>query len=510
YAEKLDAINEFETSYGIKKGGFDVVLGNPPYVQIQSMGEMATHLQAQNFITFERTGDLYGLFYELGNTILKQNGLLGFITSNKWMRANYGKKLRNYFVKHTNPKILIDLGSGIFESATVDSNILIFEKEEVTNYFLTALNISKKKVFTSFDELFQQSVILNELSSDIWAISNPIEQQIKKKIEKVGMPLKKWNIEINYGLKTGLNDAFIIDESKKEELIQKEPKSAEIIKPVLRGKDINRYNIGYKKLYLINSHNGDKENARINIDEYPAIKEHLNQFYTKLEKRYDKGTTPYNLRNCAYLSNFEKEKIIWKEMSSDTPFCIDKNKFFTNDTITFITGDNLYFLIAVLNSKLNFYSFSNFYSGGGLGNKGVRFKKEFISKIPVPKIDKENQQPFIEKADLMLSLNKELQTKSEKFIKRIKSNLEIEKITNKLQNFYNFDFKTFVSELKKQKIKLTFTQQDEWEDYFDNYKTEINDLQNQINQTDKEIDKMVYELYELTSEEIEIVENSVK
>ena len=110
----------------------------------------------------------------------------------------------------------------------------------------------------------------------------------------------------------------------------------------------------------------------------------------------------------------------------------------------------------------------------------------------------------------MLSLNKKLQTKAEKFIKRIKSNLEIEKISKKLQNFYDFDFKTFLAELKKQKIKLTFKEQDEWEDYFDSYKQEINDLQHQINKTDKEIDKMIFELYELTAEEIEIVEGSVK
>ena len=131
-----------------------------------------------------------------------------------------------------------------------------------------------------------------------------------------------------------------------------------------------------------------------------------------------------------------------------------------------------------------------------------------LSKLPIK--NTENQQPFIEKADLMLSLNKELQTKVEKFTKRIKANLEIEKTTNKLKNFYNFDFKTFVSELKKQKIALNFKQQDEWEEYFDSYKTEINNLQNQISQTDKEIDKMVYELYELTADEIEIVEKSVK
>jgi hypothetical protein len=162
----------------------------------------------------------------------------------------------------------------------------------------------------------------------------------------------------------------------------------------------------------------------------------------------------------------------------------------------------------MLNSKLIFYSFSNFYSGGGLGNKGIRFKKEFISKIPIPKYT-EAQQPFIKKANQMLDLNENLQQKKTKFLNRLTDNFEIDKLSKKLDAFYDFDFKTLLSELKKKKVVLSLLQQDEWEEYFNAYKTEINNLQTQINQTDKEIDQMVYQLYELTEEEIKIVEESV-
>ncbi len=490
----------------MQNGGFDAVIGNPPYVQIQSMGEMATHLQNQNFETFERTGDLYGLFYELGNNILKPNGLLGFITSNKWMRANYGKKLRKYFAEQTTPKILIDLGSGIFESATVDSNILIFEKLKTKTHSLLALDISKEKLFTAFDNLFKRSVVLNELSENIWTISNKIEQGIKKKIEKIGTPLKDWNIEIYRGILTGFTDAFIIDKNKKNELIRKDPKSAEIIKPVLRGRDIKRYNIDYQSLYIINSHNGYKENTRINIDEYPAIKEHLNQFYTKLEKRYDKGITPYNLRNCAYVKDFSMSNIFYPDIAQELSFVYIDNNYFVTNTGYFLRTSNKY-LLSILNCKLVNYFYKTI--SAQLGKTGIRSFTIYIENIPISKITIDQQQPFIAKANQMLDLNKKLQQKKSKFLNRLTDNFEIDKLSKKLDTFYDFDFKTFVSELKNKKVVLSLLQQDEWEEYFNAYKTEINNLQTQINQTDNEIDQMVYQLYELSEEEIEIIEKNV-
>ncbi len=207
------------------------------------------------------------------------------------------------------------------------------------------------------------------------------------------------------------------------------------------------------------------------------------------------------------------KKIVVRQVGNPEPiFAYDNFAFPTLNTMYSIVlktkNFDYSYLLAILNSELIKKYWLSMYSDGK--QLFPKIKGYQLKALPIKDISKEAQQPFTEKADLMLSLNKELQTKSEKFIKRIKANLEVEKITNKLNNFYNFDFKTFVLELKKQKIALNFKQQDEWEDYFDSYKTEINDLQTQINQTDNEIDKMVYELYELTKEEIEIVENSVK
>lgn len=194
-------------------------------------------------------------------------------------------------------------------------------------------------------------------NNDSWVILNSIEQNIKAKIEAIGKPLKDWDISINRGILTGYNEAFIISGEKKKELIAKDPKSAEIIRPILRGRDIKRYSYNFADLWLINVHNGIKEKHidPININDYPAIKEHLDQYSEKLEKRADKGNTPYNLRNCVYMDDFSKQKIIWKRIGSKLRFSYDSNGCFCLDSTCFATGKNVDYLAAVLNTSLGCY-----------------------------------------------------------------------------------------------------------------------------------------------------------
>jgi len=493
-------------------GGFDVVIGNPPYVQLQKMKNISAKLKQLNYQTYESTGDLYCLFYELGVELLKSKGVLGYITSNKWMRANYGKSLRKYFYENTSPYLLLDLGAGIFEGAVVDSNIIILRKEKTNLFSIASLDISNERDVQDFLIYHNKFVAISPKNEDVWAISSKEEQNIKYKIEKLGTPLKDWDIEINRGILTGLTNAFIIDEAKKNELIQRDPKSAEIIKPVLRGRDIKRYTIDYQDLYLINTHNGYKDIDRINIDEYPAIKEYLAQFEPQLSKRGDKGKTPFNLRNCAYVDAFDKPKIVWKEMSSEPPFVLDKNGYFTNDTITFLIGEKLDYLLSLLNSKLFFYLFSNYYSGGGLGSKGVRFKKDFLSKVPLIEIN--DTEKFEASSKKLLSLNTILQKEIQSFTKYLQATIGfslLEKPTKKLQNWYELDFGEFIKELNKaiKKVggeQLTKKNEMEWMELFEEKKTEAQTIKASIDKTDKEIDQMVYELYGLTAEEIKIVE----
>ncbi len=366
--------------------GFDVIIGNPPYIQLQKMGKASDALQQLNYLTFARTGDIYSLFYELGNNILRDKGSLIFITSNKWMRAAYGECLRKFFIDFTDPLILIDFGGvQIFDSATVDTNILMFAKDK--NRQQTRACIVKEKVLNNLSIYFEQHYNISFFNtSDSWIVLSEIEQRIKAKIEAVGTPLKDWNINIYRGILTGYNEAFIIDGNKKDELIASDPKSAEIIRPILRGRDIKRYGYDFADLWLINTHNGIKEKnvKRIYIEDYPAIKKHLDQYYAQLEKRSDKGDTLYNLRNCAYMEEFFKQKIVWKIIGDQMAFMIDNKGFIVNNACYILTGDSLVYLSSVLNSKIiKWYSYLTNMNKTGVGDMQIGAQNLNIFPIPI-------------------------------------------------------------------------------------------------------------------------------
>ena len=263
---------------------------------------------------------------------------------------------------------------------------------------MSKLNLSNK-CSSKISVYFRQNANVSEFkNSESWVVLSPIEKQIKEKIEQLGTPLKDWDIRINYGIKTGFNEAFIIDASKRKQLIDEDPKSEEIIRPILRGRDIKRYGYDFADLWLINTHNGVKEKdvKRIEIDEYPSIKKHLDQYYLQLEKRADKGDTLYNLRNCAYMEDFFRPKIIFQEMVQEPSFILDlEGKFMCLDTARIITGSDIEVLICLLNSNLFFYSIKNFYGGGSLGESGVRMKHTFFQDFPAPIFNNEQKDELL-------------------------------------------------------------------------------------------------------------------
>ena len=213
-----------------------------------------------------------------------------------------------------------------------------------------------------------------------------IEQRIKGKIEEVGIPLKDWNIQINYGIKTGLNEAFIISGTKKNELIAKDPKSAEIIRPILRGRDIKRYGYDFADLWLITTHNGSSTEGLLPIDinNYPAVKAHLDNYYDLLENRFDKGDTPYNLRSCAYMDDFYKQKVVWGNLCFSAEYAMVKEEVFINAPSTMIVPGTQ-FLLAILNSKLADWFIRTL---GVTRNGGYfEYKPMFVQKLPVPIVE---------------------------------------------------------------------------------------------------------------------------
>ena len=212
----------------------------------------------------------------------------------------------------------------------------------------------------------QQHSICDFSGSDSWVILSDIEQSIKRKIEAVGTPLKDWNIQINYGIKTGYNDAFIISTEKRDEILancateDERQRTAELIRPILRGRDIKRYGYDWAGLWLINTHNGVKGvMPRIDIEEYPAVKQHLDKYWDKISKRADRGDTPYNLRNCAYVEDFSKPKVVWKRVGSILRFSYDEVGHLALDSTCFATGNHIPFLVCVLNSKMGHYLLQN-------------------------------------------------------------------------------------------------------------------------------------------------------
>ena len=389
FPEVLDADGNFI--------GFDCVIGNPPYIQLQSMGTDADVLERMKYKTYVRTGDIYCLFYEQGMNLLKPNGCLCYITSNKWMRAGYGKELRQYFIAKTNPVLLIDFaGIKIFDAATVETNILIAKKESYTQNTLACI-ISNTDDLNKLSVLVQQQAVeYNFAENDSWIILSAIEQSIKRKIEAVGTPLKDWDIRINYGIKTGFNEAFVITTDKRNEILancqteDERTRTAELIRPILRGRDIKRYSYDWANLWLINTHNGIKGKIpRIQIENYPAIKAHLDQYWEKISKRADKGDTPYNLRNCAYMEDFSKPKIVWGNLNLTPNYALVENNSFINAPSSMIVPASKY-LLAILNSKI-----ADFYIKllGVTRNGGYfEYKPMFIEQLPIPQLKIENKE----------------------------------------------------------------------------------------------------------------------
>ena len=390
---------ESEYMFGITRG-FDVVIGNPPYIQLQkNRGELRRRYQYAAFETFASTGDIYQLFYEKGCQLLTpQRGLLCYITSNSWLRAEYGKSTRRYFAEQQTPLQLLEMGKDIFENAIVDTNILVMRGGK-SNETGKAVDMDRlpDKNFPPSEHLWGT---FQPQSEKPWSALSAIEQPIMDKMETIGVPLKEWDISIYRGVLTGYNQAFIIDNQTKERLIIQDPKSTEIIRPVLRGRDISRYKANWAGLWLIDTHNGYGDVSSVDIDDYPAIKSHLDTFYLKLEKRYDKGRTPYNLRNCAYHAEFSKEKLIWMDLTERGRFAYDMDGLFCLNTAFIMSGPSIKYLCALLNSNLITWFMRNTAMNSGMGV--TRWINASVESIPIPKITAAEQLSFIRLVDRIL------------------------------------------------------------------------------------------------------------
>ncbi|HOO15331.1 MAG TPA: N-6 DNA methylase [Candidatus Marinimicrobia bacterium] len=457
-----------EWMFGIKIG-FDIVIGNPPYIQLQKAFDdkrkYADLYKNQNFKTFDRTGDIYCLFYEKGINLLCDGGHLAFITSNKWMRAGYGEKLRQFFNSY-NPKILIDLGPGVFENATVDTNILIIQKVKNAHKLHAVTINEKKKDNIDFSTLLEQNgVILQNLSGDAWFIGSDAEQRLKEKIERIGKPLKEWDVNIYRGILTGLNEAFIINDARRKEILDNCKDEAErrrteaIIKPILRGRDIKRYYYEWAGLWVIfipwhfplhedTSIQGASEIAEKELGrQYSSVYNHLLQYKEALSKRNKEETGIryewYALQRCAatYYPEFEKEKVAFKAVGKNLAFALIPSGVMITAPASFMTSFNNKYILGFLYSKFVLYFILKNADKTGAGD--VMLNVQSFEKIPIPPITPSNQ-PIVSQIESLV----------DKILAAKKDNPQADTST--------------------------------WE---------------------REIDRLVYELYDLTEEEIRIIEN---
>ncbi|MGL2337900.1 DUF7149 domain-containing protein [Helicobacter pylori] len=439
--------------------GFDCIIGNPPYIRQEQIKDLKPLLEKQYQDFYNSTADIYTYFFALSYHLLKEKGFSAFITSNKYARAKYGAKLREWLLKKTTIVSYMELNAlKVFESAAVDTSIMNFikqtpPKESDFKYYEPTPNDKDDLKSAPYLSMKQ-----NALSTESFIFANATLLDLRDKIESVGTPLKDWDIQIYRGILTGANEAFIIPTEKRDAILnacktqEERGRTERLIKPILRGKDIKRYSYEWADLWVINTHNGYTSALKskippIDIEKYPALKAHLDAHYDTIVTRSDQGDTPYHLRNCAYLEDFEKEKIVWNPVSGEYFFTFIKDEIYFNNSLFMMTSKTLetrdfYYICGLLNTTLYRWltiQMTNLITIG----KYAYGSKDKIERLPIPQITEKNQ----ELADKIIALVDKILALKEKDPKANTQKLE------------------------------------------------------------KEIDALVYQLYNLTDEEIKIIED---
>jgi hypothetical protein len=402
--------------------GFNLIIGNPPYTNHKKLKKFNNYL-SKNYQTYSSTGDVSIYFFELAFNLLPTNGFLNYINTNKFFRTEYGKNCRDLLAKNQIQYIVNFEQVPIFKEALVSSTIICNQKT-TNDYDFPFAEFAKEpapeKNFRT--EIKKRNKYFNgfNLNSRAWSFSEDNVQKIKTIIESKGKPIKDIEtIEIFRGVTTGFDDAFIINQDTYNELISKDKKNNEIIKPLLKGKDIKKYLYKYDNLYLINSHSGlRKKIDRIDIlTDYPIIYTHFKNINSNsngaVEKRADQGEHWTNLRHCAFLELFEQEKIIWALTADKWGFALDKEKhYLTSGGYLLVSKQiSLKYILAILNSTLMWFYFSQI--GVMTAGGAYTLKKATIERFPLIELSETEQLPFIELVDLILK-NKQKNTDTTK------------------------------------------------------------------------------------------------
>ncbi|MDD4713650.1 MAG: Eco57I restriction-modification methylase domain-containing protein, partial [Bacteroidales bacterium] len=504
--------NEFPHVFA--NGGFDVVIGNPPYVRLESMKDTSEEISKLNYLTYSRRGDLYCLFIEKGILLLKNGGYISYIIPNKWLQASYGKPLKQLILKYDIQEI-IDFGDlQIFEDATTYPCIINIRKNKPNHkMFISSLNNMNLVDFDS--QVINTRGIFNQtdFSKDTWIISSTESITLLNKLKSKFAVLADIVEGASRGIIPGLSEAFIINSDTTHELIEQDKNSQRIIAPILRGRDITRYgtpleeNLDYIILASFESHKYLKR-------DFFAIFNHLQKFENQLKKRGQcNGSLPNAEKNYPgqhhwleldnnptddYLSLFQLPKIMYQVFQVKPNFIFDEQGLYCNNSMWIIpTNDKG--LMAVLNSKLGWWLITQYCSKI---QNGYQLIWKYFGQIPM--VESTNELKVI--ADQMLLLHRELRQQSETFLHSLTRHFGIEKFSGKLGNWYQLTYTQFLTELRKMKINLSLNRESEWESFFLTEQQKLQTIQRQIDKTDRKVDQMVYHLYGLTEEEIAFIE----
>ncbi|MBX1934294.1 class I SAM-dependent DNA methyltransferase [Campylobacter lari] len=452
FSEVLDEGGNFQ--------GFDLIIGNPPYIRQEDIKELKPNL-AKNYKVYKGTSDIYTYFYELGFNVLKQNGVLSFITSNKYTRAGYGEPLREFLLKNTTLLEYIDLnGIKVFDSATVDTSILSFEKAKTKDnsfkYLAPNTELLKENDFSIESILNFNKIAQNSLSKESFTFNDESTNALKAKIEKHGTPLKDWHgLNINYGIKTGYNEAFIITTEKRDEILAKckdeaeKERTAKLIRKMLRGRDIKRYSYEWAGLWVIFIpwHFPNVEKPKTMLENEQDLKEQYSSLYNHLlshkEKLSNRNKAETGIRyewyclqrwGANYYQEFEKEKIGWQRVTQEPSFILENERVLL-DSMAFMVGNSkneLKYLLGFLNSSLIFYYFKNI--GHLYSDKGFLLSNQYVEKFPIPKINSKNEKL----ANELISLVDEILVLKEQD-KNANTKAQEDKINSIIYKLYNLN-----------------------------------------------------------------------
>jgi len=513
------------------RGGFDIVIGNPPYVRMELIKAMKPYLEA-HYVVAHGQADLYAYFFERGVKVLRPEGRLGFISSSTFFRTGSGENLRTFLGDGLSMESIVDFGDlQVFEGVTTYPAILTLKKAEAPEGELDYLALTDQ-VPDDLGQLFKEtkkSMPRARLTAGAWRLEGDALSALRDKITKGRKTLGEVYGPPLYGIKTGLNEAFIIDRATRDRLIKADPKSADLLKPFLRGENVKRWRVESEDLWVVNVYFGltqtlfEKSADQTKTDlpsektawkqfskAYPAIASHLALHEKAARIRTDQGHYWWELRACTYMDAFEKPKISFGHFAVERIFTFDDAGYFSNDKSYIIPSTDLP-LLSLLNSQVLWFIIKGLAPAvrGGF----YELRVQYIEQLPIPDLspaDRATLETLAETCTQSAQARYAIQSQTRRRILDLATGTK-RKLTGKLNAFHTLDFADFLGEVKKAfRVDIPLKQRGEWQDFIAEASTQINTLTTTIEATEREIDATVYRLFDLTADEIALIEAAVK